>query len=218
MSNEKLVKQVTDELAWDPKVHSEAVVVAADDGVVTLRGTVGSFREKREAKKAAQRIHGVISVTDELRVTPLMSDAGRDDAELRADVLQALMLDGAVPATVNADVYGGFVTLNGTAEWQYQREEAESVAANIRGVTDVDNEIELTGPPPKADDVKDSITRALERNARLDASDLSVESSNGTITVKGTVSSWAEHDEAIAAAWSAPGVRRVHDRVLVAYL
>lgn len=217
MSNEQLVKRVTDELAWDPKVHSEAVVVAADDGVVTLRGTVGSFREKREAKKAAERVYGVVSVTDELRVNLGMSDAGRDDAELRADVLQALMLDAVIPATVDADAYGGFVTLKGTAEWQYQREEAESLAANIRGVTDVDNEIELTGPPPNADDVKDSIVRALERNAKVDAGGLSVESSKGTITVKGTVSSWAEHDEAIDAAWSAPGVRDVRDRVLVAY-
>lgn len=217
MSNEQLVRSVTDELAWDPKVHGHAVVVAADDGAVTLRGTVGSFRERREAKKAAERVHGVTSVTDKLSVTLGMSDAGRDDAELRADVLQAMMLDAAIPATVDAAVYGGFVTLKGTAEWQYQREEAESVAANIRGVTDVDNEIELTGPPPKAGDVKDSIAEALERNAKIDADGLSVESSNRTVTVKGTVSSWAEHDEAIAAAWSAPGVREVRDRVLVAY-
>jgi osmotically-inducible protein OsmY len=217
MSNEKLVENVSEELNWDPKVHSEAVAVSADDGEVTLRGTVGSLREKREAKKAAERVHGVVTVKNELRVLPLMSDSGRADADLRGDILQALMLDVAVPATVDADVYEGYVTLTGTAEWQYEREEAESVAANIRGVVDVDNEIEITGPPPDADEVKDAIKHAFKRNARLDADALSVESSNGTITVKGTVSSWTEHDEAISAAWAAPGVQKVHDRILVAY-
>src|SRR5262245_22114802 len=167
MSNEQLVKRVSDELSWDPKVHSEAVVVAADGGDVTLRGTVGSLREKREAKKAAERVQGVTGVANTLSVIPGLSDAGRDDAELRADVLQALRLDATIPASVDADVYGGFVTLKGTAEWQYQREEAESVASNIRGITDVDNEIEIIGAPPTADGVKDSIVRALERNAKV---------------------------------------------------
>jgi osmotically-inducible protein OsmY len=216
MSNQNVVANVTDELAWDPKVDSEAIAVSADDGVVTLRGTVGSFREKREAKKAAERVYGVIRVNNELEVK-FMSESGRDDADLRGDILKALMLDSAVPDTVDASVYEGFVTLTGTAERQYQREEAEFVTANVLGVIEIDNEIELTGPTPDAGDVKDEIKKSFERNAKLDAHELSVESSNGTITVKGTVRSWAEHDEAVDAAWAAPGVRQVHDRILVAY-
>jgi osmotically-inducible protein OsmY len=216
MSNQNLAAYVTDELAWDPKVDSEAIAVSADDGVVTLRGTVGSFREKREAKKAAERVYGVVRVNNELEVK-FMSDSGRDDADLRGDILKALMLDSAVPDTVDATVYEGFVTLTGTAERQYQREEAELVTANVLGVIDIDNEVELTGPTPDAGDVKDEIKKSFERNAKLDAHELAVESSNGTITIKGTVRSWAEHDEAIDAAWAAPGVRHVHDRILVAY-
>ena len=146
-----------------------------------------------------------------------MDDMGPVDAYIRGDVLQALMLDTLVPATVDADVYDGMVTLSGTAEWQYQREEAETVAANIRGVVDLVDEIELTGPPADAGEVNHAIKSALKRNAKLDADGLSVESSNGTITIKGTVSSCAEHDDAIDAAWAAPGVRNVHDRILVLY-
>src|SRR5262245_23643323 len=216
MSDDKLVADVTGELLWDPKVHNEAVAVSADDGVVTLRGTVGSFREKREAKKAAERVFGVTTVQNHLEVK-LLGDDGRADADLRGDILQALMLDSAVPNTIDASVDDGFVTLTGTAEWQFQREEAELVSANVRGVVDIDNEIELTGPTPDARDVEDEITKSFERNAKLDANGLTVESSNGTITVRGTVTSWAEHDEAIDAAWAAPGVRNVHDRILVVY-
>jgi osmotically-inducible protein OsmY len=216
MSNENLVADVSDELRFDPKVDSEAIAVAAEDGVITLRGTVGSLRQKREAKKAAERIHGVARVDNQLKVRLMGSDA-RADADLRGAVLQALMLDSVVPGTIDASVDDGLVTLTGHAEWQYQRDEAESVAANIRGVIDVFDEVKLTGPSPTASDVRQSIADALRRNAQLDAGDLKVETDDGTVTLKGSVRSWAEHDDAVAAAWAAPGVRDVKDHIYVAY-
>jgi osmotically-inducible protein OsmY len=216
MSNEQLIDDVNDELHWDPKLDNAAIAVSAEDGTVTLRGTVGSFREKREAKKATERIYGVTEVKNNLQVK-LMTDSRRDDADLRADVLQSLALDSLVPATIDAQVDDGYVTLTGKVEWQYQRDEAESVAANVAGVLDVEDDVELIGPPPDAGDVQDDIKRAFKRNAKLDAKELSVETSDHTVTVSGTVRSWAEHDEAIDAAWAAPGVRNVKDRIAVAY-
>jgi osmotically-inducible protein OsmY len=214
MSDDELVGYVMDELAWDPKVDGEAVAVSADHGKVTLRGTVGSLREKHEARKAAERVSGVSKVHNELQVTPLMSDSGRTDADVRGDILQALVLDNLVPEGIDASVYDGYVTLTGTAQWQYQREEAESVAANVLGVVEVTDEIRLE-PTTPASDVKHAIKKAFKRNAKLDADELSVESTNGTITLRGTVSSWSEHDEAVNAAWAAPGVREVDDRLHV---
>jgi osmotically-inducible protein OsmY len=211
-----LTADVSDELFWDPKLDSTAIAVSADDGKITMRGTVGSLREKREAKKSAERVFGVISVDNQLQVR-LMNDAKRDDADLRGDVLQALMLDSVVPKTVDAKVEDGFVTLTGTANWQYQRDEAEFVASNIVGALDVFDEVELEYPTPNGGDVKESIKKALKRNAALDADDLRISTDSGTVTVKGTVSSWAEHDEAIDAAWAAPGVTAVHDDLMVAY-
>jgi osmotically-inducible protein OsmY len=211
-----LTADVSDELFWDPKLDSTAIAVSADDGKITLRGTVGSLRAKREAKKAARRVFGVISVDNHLQVK-LLNDARRADADIRGDVLQALMLDSLVPKTVDAKVEDGFVTLTGTANWQYQRDEADFVASNIVGALDVFDEIELMYPAPNAGDVKESIGKAFKRNAALDADDLYISTDNGTVTVKGTVSSWAEHDEAIDAAWAAPGVASVRDDLLVAY-
>jgi osmotically-inducible protein OsmY len=211
-----LTANVNDELFWDPKLDSTAVAVSANDGKITLRGTVGSLREKREAQKAAQRVFGVISVDDKLQVK-LLDDDKRADAELRGDVLQALMLDSLVPGTIDAKVEDGIVTLTGTADWQYQRDEAEFVASNIVGALDVIDAIDLAYPTPNGGDVKESIKKAFKRNAALDAGDLNVSTDNGTVTVKGTVSSWAEHDEALDAAWAAPGVTSVHDDVTVAY-
>lgn len=212
----ELAADVSDELFWDPKLDNSSIAVSASDGTITLRGTVGSLREKREAKKAAQRVFGVISVDNQLQVK-LMNDDKRADADLRGDVLQALMLDSLVPSTVDAKVEDGFVTLTGSANWQYQRDEAELVASNIVGTLDVFDEIELQYPTPDRGDVQDSIKRAFKRNAALDADDLHVSTDNGTVTLKGTVSSWAEHDEALDAAWAAPGVTSVHDDLTVAY-
>ena len=211
-----LTADVSDELFWDPKVDNTAIAVSADGGKITLRGTVGSLREKREAKKAAERVFGVITVDNQLQLK-LMDDDRRADAELRGDVLQALMLDSLVPNTIDAKVEDGFVTLTGTADRQYQRDEADFVASNIVGTLDVFNEIELKRPTPSAGDVQESIKKAFKRNAKIDADDLYVSTENGTVTINGAVSSWAEHDEAIDAAWAAPGVTSVHDEMTVGY-
>jgi osmotically-inducible protein OsmY len=216
MSNDDLQRWVTDELFWDPKVDNAAIAVSAHDGDVTLRGTVGSFREKREAQNAARRVYGVKKVQNELKVN-ILNGVARDDAELRGEVLQAMMLDSQVPSTIDARVTDGWVTLTGTAEWQYQRDEAEFIAGNVAGVVGVDNEIDLQNPQPSAGDIKESIKKALKRNAKLDADDLSVDTHDGTVAVTGTVSSWSEHDAAIAAAWAAPGVTNVDDYVTVDY-
>jgi osmotically-inducible protein OsmY len=215
-TNAELQVDVTEELGWDPKVDSEEIAVAADDGTVTLRGTVGSFRQKREAGKAAERIYGVLYVNNELNVR-ILDEYQHDDADLRGDVLQALMLDTLVPNTIDANVKDGFVTLTGTADWQYQRDEAEFIAGNVAGVTGVHNDVYLTSPTPYAGDVKDSIKKAMKRDAKLDADNIAVETVNGTAILTGSVRSWAERDSAVQAAWAAPGVTDIDDRLAILY-
>jgi osmotically-inducible protein OsmY len=216
MTDRDLELSVSDELTWDPKIDAAAIAVAADDGKVTLRGTVGSFRQKLEAKRAAERVYGVKKVENNLQVRLLNGDR-QDDAELRADVLQALMLDSVVPATIDAHVADGVVTLTGTADWKFQRDEAEQQAGNVFGVMGLIDEVGLAHPKPDADEVKDAIKHAFKRNAKLDAEDLSVRTSDGTVTLEGIVSSWSEHDEAVATAWAAPGVTKVKDHIVVEY-
>ena len=216
-ADEELVANVKEELAWQPVLDPKAIAVSAHDGSVTLRGTVGSLREKRAAKKATERVFGVVAVYDELQVR-LLNAQKRDDADLRADVLQALMLDGLVPDTIDVKVDKGLVTLTGTAGWQYQRDEADLVASSIVGTLDVVDEIELAHPrSPDAAAIEEGIRRAFRRNAALDARKLEVTTYEGTVTISGQVRSWAEHDDAIAAAWAAPGVKRVRDQMVVGY-
>ncbi len=114
---------------------------------------------------------------------------------------------------MDAKVEDGFVTLTGTTDRPYERDEAEFVASNVVGALDVMDEVELNRPTPDAGDVEASIKKAFKRNAKIDADDLYVSTENGTVTINGAVSSWAEHDEAIDAAWAAPGVTSVQDRM-----
>jgi osmotically-inducible protein OsmY len=216
MTDEALALSVKDELFWDPKVDSEEIVVSADDGTITLRGTVGSFRHKRDAKKAAERVHGVVYVENDLRVR-ILTDSRRADADLRGDVLQALLLDSLIPTTVDAKVEDGYVTLSGAVDWQYQRDEASFVAGNILGVTGVDNEILVGGDGRTISGVSDAIQKAFKRDAKIDADNLMVAASDGTVTLSGSVRSWSEHDAALAAAWAGPGVTTVNDRLTVSY-
>src|SRR4051794_35130997 len=189
MNDNELVATVSDELFWDPKVDSEAIAVSAEGGIVTVRGTVGSFREKREVRKAAERVWGVVSLTNELEVE-LMGEQRREDAELRGDVLQALMLDSLIPTSVDAWVNDGVVGLTGTVDWQYQRDEAEFIAGNVIGVVGLENDIDLSDTTPSPDDVDKRIKQAFTRNAKLHADHPAGPPSGGTATLSGTGRTW----------------------------
>jgi osmotically-inducible protein OsmY len=139
----------------------------------------------------------------------------RADEDLRGDVLEALMLAVSVPMTIDVKARDGLVTLTGTAQWHYQREAAESRTADVPGVAGIDNAI-IVIQVPDARDAADAISGAFRRDALLAADVLSVEMpSGGLVILSGTVSSWAAHDHAVAAAWSAPGVTQVEDRIAV---
>ena len=214
MRDDDLWRHVVAELSWDPQVDSDEIEVSAADGTVTLRGTVATLRLKQAGGRAAARIRGVTRVANELRVQITDRDR-RDDEDLRGDVLEALMLDVSVPMTVDAQARDGFVTLTGTAHWHYQREAAEFRAANVPGVAGIDNAISLTRTSD-AREARDAIRDAFRRDAAIEADGLTVETSSaGLVILSGTVSSWAAHDHALAATWSAPGVIQVDDRIRV---
>ena len=216
MTDDDLRRDVAAELYWDPQVGSPAIEVSAAGGLVTLRGTVASLRHKRAGGNAAARVRGVTGVANELRVQIPDRDR-RDDEDLCGDVLEALMLEASVPMTVDAQARDGFVTLTGTVEWHYQREAAESRTAAVPGVAGIGNAIALA-EAAGARAAADAIGCAFRRDAMLDPDRLSVETlSGGLVILSGTVSSWAAHDHAVAAAWSAAGVTDIDDRIGVEY-
>jgi osmotically-inducible protein OsmY len=214
MANDRLRVEVAAELGWDPKVDGTHITVSVEGGTVTLHGTVTRFRQKREADNAVRRVYGVTAISNFLEVHIPDQDR-RADADVRADVGQALALNDLIPATLQASVEAGLVTLSGVAAWQFQRDEAELACAAVPGVMGIDVAISLR-PAPSDDGIEHAISAAFGRSARLDRFEISVDSPfPGMVVLSGTVGSWAEHDDAVAVAWSAPGITDIDDRIAV---
>jgi osmotically-inducible protein OsmY len=209
----ELQADVADELFYETRVDNGEISATADHGTITLRGTVGTLGAKRAAAKAAQRVSGVRDVRNELEVQ-VLTEHRRDDAELRGSVLQALSWNVFVPDAVDATVKNGVVTLTGTVDHRHERDEAEKTVRNMRGVQGINDEIKVDNPGMAAD-VSERVEKAFERSAQLDASDVRIEALDRTVTLNGSVRSWAEHDAALGAAWAAPGVKDVKDKLEV---
>ena len=214
MTDYDVREAVKNELAWSPKVDADRIAVSVTDGAVTLTGQVGSYLEKWEANRIAKRVYGVTGVANDLEID--YSGASTQDTDLLQRALQALEWNLEVPSgAVRPTVSNGWVTLTGNVAWNFQREAAESSIRNLSGVIGVTDEITLKiQPTPK--DVSKRISDALSRNAQLDARRISVKT-DGSTAVLGSVSSWAERDEAETAAWSAPGVNVVKNNLQVSY-
>lgn len=198
-------------LTEDPELDASMIAVSAKDGIATLTGYVDTYAAKLAAERATRRVFGVRAVANELDVK-LAEE--RIDPDIAKDALQALKNRIDVPLGVAVTVRDGHISLTGTVEWMYQKASAERAVRYLRGVRGVLNHIEVK-PRIAPKDIQKLITDALHHHADIDARRIHVETDGSTVTLSGNVRSWIEKEEAEHAAWPAPGVETVNDRITV---
>lgn len=214
MTDKDLKQHVQNALDWEPSLDASDIGVSVDEGVVTLRGNVASYAAKVVAERAALRVYGAKAVANDLAVH-LVNGFERTDTEIAQAVVNALKWNTTIPSDrVTVTVANGWLTLNGTLDWQYQKDTAARAVRDLTGVKGVTNNVSVQ-PRVKTLDVRDKIEAAFKRSAQIDARRINVTATDGKVILSGNVHSWAERQEAERAAWAAPGVTNVDDRLTI---
>ncbi len=215
MTDKTIRQAVIDELAFDPSIDAAHIGVAVEEGIVTLTGRVGSYVERNAAEAAAKKIYGVRGVIETIEVRFAGTKRPRDE-DLAHRAVQMLDWNTMVPkGAVQVKVQDGWITLTGRVEWQYQKIEAQVAVNRLHGLVGLVNLIEVT-PCADAADVRHKIEAALQRNAHVEADAIRVDVTGDKVTLSGKVHAWSERTIATNAAWSAPGIGMVEDRIEVA--
>jgi osmotically-inducible protein OsmY len=211
-TDSELRRDVERELEWDPSIDARNIGVAVKNGVVTLTGYVSSYSDKWRAERIAKRVSGVTALANEIEVK---LSTERTDPDIAEAARSSLKADSRVPADrIKVIVERGWVTLEGTVDYYYQKSAAESDVRYLTGVRGVTNALVVT-PKVSPTDIRMKIEEALKRSAQLDANRISVETEGSKVILSGTVRSWAEREEAEMAAWAAPGVTQVENKIKV---
>src|SRR3982074_2669106 len=213
-SDSEIERDVREELKWHPYLDATDIAVSVKNGVVTLAGFTKSYTDRLEAELAAKRVAGVHAVANDIEVRLPAIDHTPDPDLARDD---ALALKSELPMShdrIKIIVKDGWITLEGAVEWQYQKTTAETAVRRVKGVKGVTSVIAVK-PKVEPSELQRKIMEAFKRNAEVDANRITVEAHGSEVILKGTVRSWIEREEAERVAWSAPGITRVEDRIVV---
>lgn len=215
-SDSDIRQNVENELTWEPTLNEKGIMVKVQDGVVTLGGNAPHYADRWTAEQVAKRVSGVRAIANDIEV--VMPKAGeRSDTEIANAAVNALKWHFATETcNIKPVVVHGWVKLTGDVKFAYQCNIAEGAVRYLAGVKSVTNDI-VVKPAVKIADVKQKIVAAFERQADLDAKQITVNVDNEEVTLKGFVHSWREKDDAARAAWAAPGVATVKNQIQVQY-
>lgn len=205
---------IYDALRRDPQLAPESVFADVHDGRVTLRGSARSYANKLAICDVVAALPGVAMVTDGMAVS-LLHDAQRTDAALALDVRAALKWEAGVPAeAIEVGVDNGCITLSGEVPWSFQRKLAEHAVSRLTGITGVVNLLRVSDRQMQMQALS-GIHAALRRAADIEADDIEVLVADGTVTLRGSVSSPVAKKVAFDAVRSLNGVHTVRDEIRV---
>src|SRR5665647_1609924 len=208
----EIQKDVMEQLKWEPFLNASAIGVAVKNGIVTLSGQVDTYTKKLAAEKAAKRVIGVKAVAEDIQVG-ISPGYRKTDAEIAEAVLNALKWHSAVQEEkIKIKVEDGNVKLEGEVEWEYQRTNAKAAIENLTGVRSVINFITVK-PKISTTEIQKKINDAFHRSATIDSKKIIANVDGSRVILSGKVRSFSEKEDAISAAWNAPGVISVESKL-----
>jgi len=212
-SDATVAEWVREALAADPRVDSGGVAVAVANGIATLRGSVPTLAGKRFTILTSQRIFGVLGVVDQVEVEA----AVRPDAEIARDVSRRIEWSQSVSGReIEVSSKAATVRLDGAVQSWSQRLEAELLAAEVRGVRAIDNQLMPRIEPTRSDrEIQSDVAAALRRDAYLVGLPIEAAVVNGRVQLSGIVSSPYERTRAATQAGRVSNVRGVDNLLAV---
>jgi osmotically-inducible protein OsmY len=216
MDNNMLKTNVESKILWELGVNADGVIVEADEGIVTLSGTVPSFYEKIRIENVVKKLWGVKGVANEIFVD-IDIHLKRNDKELTEAAVSAIEWDISLPKdVVKISVSRGVITLTGEVDFDFQKTRAYDDVHSLYGVVNVVNAITLKSPiTVDSKTIEKEIEREFQRSAVLHAHKIKVRTEGKKVYLSGAINSWFEYNEAQQAALTVPGVLEVQNDLYI---
>lgn len=211
-TDSEIQKDVIDEISWEPFLKSSEIGVSVKGGIVTLSGTVDAYSKKVAAENAAKRVAGVKAVAEDIEID-YTTDGKRTDSAIAGAVVDALKWHSAMQENkIKVKVENGWVTLEGDVDWEFQKNSARYMVENLQGVNGISNLIKIK-PGASPVEVTRKINAAFHRSATIDSGKVQVGVNGSKVTLSGKVRSYSEKKDAESAAWLAPGVTEIENKI-----
>jgi osmotically-inducible protein OsmY len=217
VTDEKIKKEVVDQLYWDSRVDASEIDIEVDDGKVLLKGEVPDYGSKASASSGAWTIEGVTTVENDIQVNYPSTMTVPTDEDIASSIRTSLELDADIDATdIDISVTGGIVTLEGTVDAYWKKQRVEDIASNAEGVVDLVNKISIVPTEDFLDkDIAEEIIGSISRNFNVNEEEIDVIVKDGEVTLSGKVDDWNAYRAVLDAAEFTPGVKDVKDQLII---
>lgn len=134
-----IANEILNSFKYHSDIPEERIKVRVEDGWVTLEGDLEHYYHKDSAYKAVVHLFGVTGITNNLVIKSEVEDK-IEKIEIESAIKRNWMV---MDQHINIEVYGNRVTLSGSVDSLYQKNEAARIAWNAPGVVNVDNLLEV---------------------------------------------------------------------------